>query len=101
MKQFFCNPPYSKIGQQDAWVRKCYEESRKPNTTVAALLPSRTDTKRFHKYIWNVADEVRFIEGRLKFEINGKPILDKNEKPQPAPFPSMIVIWNNKNKENT
>lgn len=90
----FCNPPYSKSGKQDKWVKKCYEESKKPNTVVVALLPARTDTKRFHKYIWNGnCSEIRFIEGRLFFEINGKPVLNKNNKPMPAPFPSMIVIW--------
>ena len=51
----FCNPPYSRKGGQDLWVKKCYEESLKPNTTVVALLPARTDTKRFHQYILNKA----------------------------------------------
>lgn len=76
----FVNPPYSSK-QQDLWVKKCYEESLK-GTTVVALLPARTDTKRFHQYILNKAD-IRFIEGRLKFG-GGK---------NSAPFPSMIVIW--------
>lgn len=68
----FCNPPYSRKGGQDLWVKKCYEESLKPNTTVVALLPARTDTKRFHQYILNKA-EIIWIEGRLVFEINGNP----------------------------
>lgn len=93
----FCNPPYSKSGKQDEWVKKCYEESKKPNTVVVALLPARTDTKRFHKYIWNGnCSEIRFIEGRLFFELDGKPVVGKNGKPMPAPFPSMIVIWGKK-----
>lgn len=90
----FCNPPYSRKGGQDLWVKKCYEESLKPNTTVVALLPARTDTKRFHQYILNKA-EIIWIEGRLVFEIDGKPILDKKGRPQPAPFPSMVCIWGN------
>ena len=90
----FCNPPYSRKGGQDLWVKKCYEESLKPNTTVVALLPARTDTKRFHQYILNKA-EIIWIEGRLVFEIDGKPILDKKGRPQPAPFPSMVCIWKN------
>ena len=88
----FCNPPYSRKGGQDLWVKKCYEESLKPNTTVVALLPARTDTKRFHQYILNKA-EIIWIEGRLVFEIDGKPILDKKGRPQGAPFPSMVCIW--------
>lgn len=75
----FCNPPYSKISQ---WVCKCYEESLKPNTVCVMLIPSRTDTKWFHNYIYHRA-EIRFIKGRLKF--GG----EKNN----APFPSMIVIF--------
>lgn len=81
-ERVFVNPPYSKKGKQDQWVEKCYTESRKPDTVVVALLPARTDTKRFHEYILNKA-EIRFLPGRLKF--GGA----KNT----APFPSMIVIW--------
>lgn len=88
----YCNPPYSLTGGQDKWVKKCWEESQKPNTTVVALLPARTDTIRFHEYIWGKA-EVRFIKGRVNFEVGGRPVLNNKGKPQPAPFPSMIVIW--------
>lgn len=75
----FCNPPYSEISQ---WVRKAYYEAQKDNTVVVLLIPSRTDTKYFHDYIYHRA-EIRFIKGRLKFSnaINN------------APFPSMIVIF--------
>jgi len=89
----FVNPPYSS-GKQDAWVKKCYEESLKPLTTVVALLPARTDTARFRNYILGKA-EIRFIRGRVVFELNGKPVLDKKGRPQSAPFPSMLVIWKN------
>lgn len=76
----FCNPPYGReIGK---WVRKCYEESRKPDTLVVMLIPARTDTSYFHDYIYGKA-EIRFLRGRLHF----------NESKQGAPFPSMIVIF--------
>jgi phage N-6-adenine-methyltransferase len=74
------------------FVKKCYEENKK-GAVIVALLPARTDTKWFHSYIYNKATEIRFIKGRLVFEIDGEPILDKNGRPQSAPFPSMIVIW--------
>lgn len=75
------NPPYGKeIGK---WIKKAYEESLRGVMTIA-LLPARTDTKWFHNYIYNKA-EIRFLKGRLKFSNS------KNS----APFPSMIVIWNN------
>lgn len=89
----FCNPPYSKKGNgnpgQSAWVKKCYEESLKPNTTVVMLIPSRTDTKSFHDYILPYA-EIRFIRGRLKFWSDGKPSKD------PAAFPSLIAVFGEK-----
>ena len=76
----FCNPPYGRKIKE--WVRKAYEESLKPNTTVVMLIPARTDTSYFHDYIYGKA-EIRFIRGRLKFG-NAK---------NSAPFPSMIVVY--------
>lgn len=84
----FCNPPYSKAGGQDKWVKKCYEESLKPGTTVVALLPARVDTARFHDYILGKA-EIRFIRGRLYFAVGGV-------SGGRAPFPNMVCIWRNK-----
>jgi site-specific DNA-methyltransferase (adenine-specific) len=77
----FVNPPYGRRISQ--WVEKCYDESRKENTKVVMLIPSRTDTTYFHRFIYNKASEIRFVRGRLKFgnARNG------------APFPSMIVIF--------
>ncbi|WP_035507577.1 DNA N-6-adenine-methyltransferase [Halobacillus karajensis] len=76
----FCNPPYGR--EIKLWVKKAFQESKKPNTKVVMLIPARTDTKYFHDYIYMQA-RVRFIKGRLKFG-NGKGN---------APFPSMVVIF--------
>ena len=76
----FCNPPYGR--QIGKWVRKSYEESKKPDTVVVMLIPARTDTKYFHDYIYGKA-EIRFIRGRLKF----------GQSKNPAPFPSMVVVY--------
>lgn len=81
----FCNPPYGRKTTSE-WIKKCYEESQKPGTKVVMLIPARTDTIAFHEYILNKA-EIRFLKGRLKFEVNGIKHKD------PAPFPSMIVIF--------
>lgn len=81
----FCNPPYGRDVAK--WVRKAYEESRKPDTTVVLLIASRTDTAAFHDYIYGKA-EVRFIRGRLCFELGGILI-------GRAPFPSLIAIYRN------
>jgi len=76
----FCNPPYGR--EIKYWVRKCFEEGLKPNTTVVMLIPARTDTIYFHEYIYNIA-EIRFLRGRLRF----------GDCKNSAPFPSMIVIF--------
>lgn len=80
----FCNPPYGRA--LGAWVRKAYEEAQ-AGTTVVLLIPARTDTAYFHDYIYGKA-EIRFLRGRLHFEDE-----DGNRFP-PAPFPSMLVIYN-------
>ena len=77
----FCNPPYGKAIKE--WVKKCYEEGQKENTTVVMLIPARTDTSYFHDYIYNIASEIRFIRGRLKF----------GDSKNSAPFPSMVVVY--------
>ena len=74
----FCNPPYSNLGE---WIKKAYEERNQANCIVL-LIPSRTDTKAFHEYIYHKA-EIRFLKGRLRFGDGTKP----------APFPSMVVIY--------
>lgn len=86
----FCNPPYGKAINK--WVEKCYNESLK-GTTIVLLIPARTDTRYFHKFIYNKPNvEIRFIKGRLCFLLDG-------QKLNPAPFPSMLVIFNNKKDE--
>lgn len=77
----FCNPPYGRAIYD--WVFKCWRESRKPCTTVVMLIPSRTDTRYFHEFIYKKAREIRFIRGRLRFG-NGT---------NPAPFPSMVIVF--------
>ena len=74
----FCNPPYSNLKE---WAKKAYEESQL-GKLVVLLIPSRTDTKYWHKYIMK-ATEIRFCKGRLKF--GGS----KNS----APFPSAVIIF--------
>lgn len=80
-RRVFCNPPYGK--EISKWVKKCYYESKKPNTIVVMLIPARTDTSYFHDYIYGKAKEIRFIRGRLHF----------NDGKEGAPFPSMIVFF--------
>ena len=76
----YVNPPYGRT-VTGLWVKKAYEESQK-GKTVVLLIPSRTDTRWWHDYCMK-ATEIRFIKGRLKFD----------DQPNPAPFPSAIVIF--------
>lgn len=63
------------------WVKKAVEEFRK-GATVVALVPARTDSQWFQKYVLPYA-ELRFVKGRLKFGGH------KNA----APFPSVVAIY--------
>lgn len=96
MGSTFINPPYGrKIKDWIAEVRRrqlgFYDyHNQKLHRNIVMLLPARTDTSWFHQYIWNIETnkprhgvEIRFIKGRITF------VGAKN----PAPFPSMIVIF--------
>ena len=82
----FMNPPYGREIEQ--WIKKAYEETLK-GVKVVALIPARTDTKWF-QYCWK-ADYLYFIKGRVKFLKDGK-------NDGSATFPSVIVVWNHKDK---
>ena len=81
----FCNPPYES-NTQNKFVEKAHDTFLEHGNTIVLLIPARTDTKRWHKYIFGIA-EVRFLEGRLKFECDGEPHAN------PAPFPSAVVVF--------
>ena len=77
----FMNPPYGR--EISKWVEKAYIESIHEDCIVVCLIPSRTDTKYWHDYIFSKAHKIMFIKGRLKFSGH------KNS----APFPSAIVVF--------
>ena len=77
----FMNPPYGRVIGH--WIKKA---SQIKNGTVVCLIPSRTDTKYFHDYLYQKENvELRFLKGRLKFG-NAK---------NSAPFPSLVAIIKN------
>lgn len=72
------------------FIKKAWQESRR-GLTVVSLLPSRTDTAWWHRYIWNKTTktwregvEGNFIEGRLTY----------GNANYCAPFPNALVIFN-------
>lgn len=86
----FCNPPYGReIGK---WVQKAYEEAQ-AGTKIVLLIPARTDTSYFHDFIYGKA-EIRFIRGRLRFTD------EDGNAAAPAPFPSMLVIYNSERSDS-
>ena len=56
----YLNPPYGK-GMEE-WMEKL-----KNHRNGIALIFARTETKCFFKHIWNDADAVLFVKGRIKF----------------------------------
>lgn len=59
-QKVWCNPPYgSKTGY---WLKKCGEHGN-----AIALIFARTETKMFFDYVWDKADALFFIKGRLFF----------------------------------
>lgn len=78
----FCNPPYGREIYE--WVSKCYQESLN-GTKIVLLIPSRTDTKYFHEFLYNRPNvKIQFIKGRLKFGGSNNS----------APFPSLLAYFN-------
>lgn len=74
------NPPYGK--QIYSLMKKAYGESKR-GATVVVLVPSRTDTEWWHEFAMK-ADEIRFVQGRIKFKGSGK---------NGAPFPSCVLVF--------
>lgn len=91
----FCNPPYGKeIGK---FVEKAYKTvmDNRYKTIIVMLIPSRTDTRYWHNYIFNCPyASIKFLKGRIKFVMDG-------EIQQSAPFPSAIVVFDNINKQKS
>ncbi len=80
------NPPYGReIGK---WIQKAAQTAWQGFGTVVCLLPARTDTRWWHEYCAKA--ELRFIRGRLKF----------GDSKCGAPFPSVIVIFRAKQRQN-
>lgn len=56
----WCNPPYGNYAE--SWLEKCAMHGN-----AICLTFARTETKMFFRCVWDMADAVLFIKGRLKF----------------------------------
>ena len=95
----YCHPIF------DVNIPKFIAKAFKHNCTVVFLLPSSTNSKYFHNYLWDNKNhkvkknvEIRFLE--MTNRKNGyKFLTDDNKEPEFGYLkPLMIVIINNLNK---
>lgn len=59
------NPPYGR--GMDKWMLKLKHHAQTGAGTGIALIFARTETKTFFDYVWDGADAILFIKGRIKF----------------------------------
>lgn len=81
----FCNPPFF---LKDQFVQYAVEYSK--TNTIVMILPVATSTKLFHQHVIKAA-EIRFIEGRVNYCLNGREIKGSN-------FDSMVAVFKNHNR---
>ena len=63
----YCNPPYG--SQTGRWLERCAGHG-----DAIALIFARTETRMFHDHVWDRADAVLFLRGRLTFfNADGSP----------------------------
>ena len=83
----FCNPPY---GPETAiWMKKLADHGN-----GIALIFARTETKMFFESVWDRADAVLFIEGRLYFHYPNGERGKTN-----AGAPSVLIAYGKNNAE--
>ena len=83
----WCNPPY---GNQAAnWLGRCVMHGN-----AIALIFARTETNMFFDYVWDRADAVLFIRGRIYFH---KVTGEKTDTNSGAP--SVLIAYGKSNAE--
>jgi|SRR5665213_1388762 len=82
----YMNPPYGK--GMEKWIEKL-----KMHGNGIALIFARTETKCFFNHIWNDAQAVLFLKGRIKFYN-----LDGKQKGTPG-APSIFIAYGKKNAD--
>lgn len=76
----FCNQPYDRnLGK---WMKHAYSQ-RNRCKVIVMLVPARTDTAYWSKWVYGHADEVLFVEGRLCF----------SDSKTSAAFGSAVVVY--------
>lgn len=82
----YMNPPYGK--GMEKWLEKL-----KIHGNGIALIFARTETKTFFKHIWDDADALLFVKGRIKFfNLEGKQVGTPGS-------PSVFIAYGSNNAE--
>lgn len=71
------------------FIRKA-EEQRQRGAETWALVASRTDCEWFHDFVWD-AERHLFRCGREGEFLRGRLVFRRAGKPDPAPFPSLLI----------
>ena len=82
----WCNPPYGR--ETFKWLSKLAKHG-----DGIALIFARTETKGFHREVWEKADAILFFEGRLNFHY-----VDGSQSDR-ANAPSCLVAYGESNVE--
>ncbi len=77
----WCNPPYG--AGIDAWMQRCAEHGN-----GLALIPARTETRWFHRWVWPFCEGVLFMAGRPRFHR-----LDGQAAASTIPLPVCLVAY--------
>jgi len=83
----FCNPPYG--SETGYWLDKLYDHGN-----GIALIFARTETSVFFNFIWNSADSLLFIKGRLYFYH-----VDGSKAKYNSGGPSVLIAYGNNNSK--
>lgn len=83
----WCNPPYGK--HTKIWLDRCALHQNS-----IALIFARTETRMFFDYVWEKADALLFLKGRLKFHH-----ADGSQASVNAGAPSVLIAYGKENAE--
>lgn len=72
----------------DRFIAKAATEAWDDHLLVVALIPARTDTDMWHKYVMR-AESIHFVNGRI-------PFITPGGTGDPAPFPNAFVVFNDR-----
>jgi len=83
----WCNPPYGRQAQK--WIKRCADHG-----DALLFIFARTETRMFFDHIWDKADGLLFLKGRVRFYTD-----QGIEKDQNAGAPSVLVAYGDQNAE--